>query len=173
MRSRRRRAQGSQDPRTLQFGRAMETRTLWRGRRGARTARLTCAQCSIEPQGPKTLWRSRKEGATVGRPRRFRFGGSRSLKNFVAQPNKNIRAARPGVLRFGRAVETELRSAGEEVRELQGSRALNVRLNRRAQKLCGEVEKRVQGSQDSGAFGSVGSWSLRTPWRGRTRTHGP
>jgi hypothetical protein len=58
-------------------------------------------------------------------------------------------------------VETELRRAGEEVREPQGSRALNVRLNRRAQKLCGEVEKRVQASQDSGAFGSVGSWSLK------------
>jgi hypothetical protein len=54
-----------------------------------------CAQCSIEPQGPKILRRSRKEGAKVGRPGRFRFGGSRSLKNFVAQPNKNIRAARP------------------------------------------------------------------------------
>ena len=52
----------------------------------------------------------------------------------------------------------ELYGAGEEVREPQGSRALNVRLNRRAQKLCGEVEKRVQGSQDSGAFGSV--WAM-------------
>jgi len=41
----------------------------------------------------------------------------------------------------------ELRSAGEEVREPQGLRTLNVRLNRRAQKLCGEVEKRVRGRQ--------------------------
>ena len=53
-------------------------------------------------------------------------------------------------------METELRRAGEEVREPQGSRALNVRLSRRAQKLCREVEKRVPGSEDSGAFDSAG-----------------
>jgi hypothetical protein len=71
---------GVASPGTLQFGRAMETRTLWRGRRGTRTARLTCAQCSIEPQGPKTLRRGRKEGAGIGRFRRFRFGGLEASK---------------------------------------------------------------------------------------------
>jgi len=47
------------------------------------------------------------------------------------------------------------------VQEPQGSSAFEVRLSRKAQKLCGEVEKRVQGSQDPGAFGSVALWSLK------------
>jgi hypothetical protein len=137
-----------------------------------RTARFTCAQCLIEPQGLKTLRRDRKEGARVGRPRRFRLGESRSLKDSVAQPMRT-RGRKVRVFSdFGRAAETNLRRAGEEVREPQGSRALDVRSNRGPKKPHGEVEKRVQGSQDSGAFGSVGSWSLRTPWRGRARTQG-
>jgi hypothetical protein len=94
LRSGRRRVQGSQDSGTLPFGRAMEIRTLRHGRRGARTARFTCARCLIELQGSKALRRDRKEGARVGRSRRFRFGESRSLKNFVAQPNENTGAAR-------------------------------------------------------------------------------
>ena len=46
---------------------------------------------------------------------------------------------------FGRAAETKLRRAGEEVREPQGSRALDVRLNRWPKQPHGEIEKRVQG----------------------------
>src|SRR5215468_8691162 len=115
-----------------------------------------------------------REAAAAARPRQSRIGRVAEPKNFAKRPKEGGGVARPrySPIRVG-LWRQKLYGAGEEVREPQGSRALNVRLNRRAQTLCGEVEKRVQGSQDSGAFGSVGSWSLRTPWRSRTRTHGP
>src|SRR6516162_7307383 len=81
--------------------------------------------------------------------------GSQSLK-ILRSGRRRVRGSQdPGTRSVG-LWRQKLYGAGEEVREPQGSRALNVRLNRRAQKLCGEVEKREQGSADLGAFDSGG-----------------
>ena len=147
MRSGRRRAQGSQDPGTLQFGRAMETRTLWRGRRGARTARLTCAQCSIEPQGPKTLRRSRKEGAGVARFRRFRFGWVMEPKNSLAWSNEDARTVRSG--RSGRAVEKRLHGTVEEGAQAARRGCSRISIEPQGLKTLRRGRKRVREPQGS------------------------
>jgi len=98
-----------------------------------------------------------REAAADARPRQSRIGRVAEPKNFAKRSKEGAGVARPRYSPIPVGLwRRRLYGAGEEVREPQGSRALNVRLNRRAQKLCGEVEKREQGSADLGAFDSAG-----------------
>src|SRR5262249_27629295 len=124
--------------------------------------------------GPKTLRRSRKEGAGVARFRRFRFGWVMEPKNSLAWSNEDARTVRSG--RSGRAVEKRLHGTVEEgaqaarrgcsrisiepqglktlrrgrkrVREPQGSRSLNRLVREVLMDFAAQSKKRAQESQD-------------------------
>jgi hypothetical protein len=129
-------------------------RTPQDGRRGTWTARFTCAQCSIEPQGPKTLRRGRKEGAGVARFRRFRFGWVMEPKNSLAWSNEDARTARSG--RSGRAVEKRLHGAVDGGAQAARRECSRISIEPQGLKTLRRGRKRVREPQGSRSLKPIG-----------------